>query len=297
MRSPLHGVDVAAVNIQRERDHALVDYNSMREAYGLQPVFSFEEVTENALLAKALERTYDGNLRALDTFVGALAETPALGSVVGPLLSRVLCSQFTRLKSADPFFYTSSDVFTREEQVRLRRSHLYNIIAVNFPEIAPRLVSGDVFLIPTGRDIGAEDCIVSDWQGEGICTRPCGGGRQKQIRTVVARPRNGGRPCPALVRVVRCGSPTCTGDDAQTLDCTVTEWREWGACSKTCGGGAIKLYRKISQRATAGGKDCPDLYSTRACNEQPCETSAAQADGTALASTQDPRAGKERVCV
>lgn len=36
--------DLVAINIQRARDHGLPDYNSVREAYGLQRKTSWEDI-------------------------------------------------------------------------------------------------------------------------------------------------------------------------------------------------------------------------------------------------------------
>lgn len=38
--------DLMAQNLQRGRDHGLPDYNSARRAYGLDPVYSFEDLNE-----------------------------------------------------------------------------------------------------------------------------------------------------------------------------------------------------------------------------------------------------------
>ena len=39
--------DLAALNIQRGRDHGLADYNSVRESYGLRRKDTWEEINKN----------------------------------------------------------------------------------------------------------------------------------------------------------------------------------------------------------------------------------------------------------
>jgi hypothetical protein len=98
------GFDLASLNIQRGRDHGLADYNTVRVAYGLQPVSDFSQITSNAETAAALQEAY-GSVDNIDLWVGGLAEDHAPGASVGPLFQRILVDQFTRLRDGDRFWY------------------------------------------------------------------------------------------------------------------------------------------------------------------------------------------------
>lgn len=98
------GLDLSALNIQRGRDHGLADYNTVRAAYGLRPVTSFAQITSDVPTQQALQEAY-GNVNNIDLWVGALAEDHLRGASVGPLLSKILVDQFTRLRDGDRFWY------------------------------------------------------------------------------------------------------------------------------------------------------------------------------------------------
>lgn len=98
------GLDLASLNIQRGRDHALPDYNTARVFYGLPPVMSFSEITSDTDLQQALEDLY-GTVDDIDLWIGGLAEDHAPGAVVGPLVMVSLADQFTRLRDGDPLFH------------------------------------------------------------------------------------------------------------------------------------------------------------------------------------------------
>ena len=70
-------MDLAALNIQRGRDHGVASYNVWREQCGLQRFRSFSEMTSvmAARTAAALERVYD-HVDDVDLFPGGLAERP-----------------------------------------------------------------------------------------------------------------------------------------------------------------------------------------------------------------------------
>jgi hypothetical protein len=110
------GLDLAALDIQRGRDHGLPDYNTLRHAYGLPRVTSFAEISSDPTVQAKLERLF-GTVDNIDPFVGALADDHLPGSSVGALVQAIVGNQFERLRDGDRFFYTR-DAFLASDAVR-----------------------------------------------------------------------------------------------------------------------------------------------------------------------------------
>jgi len=126
------GLDLAAVNIQRGRDHGLPAYNDMRRALGLLPADTFSEISSDAQLAAALDEAYQ-SIEDVDLWVGALAEDPLAEGLVGELLGAILADQFSRLRDGDRFFHLNDDDLlqlmptigqTRLSQIILRNTNI-----------------------------------------------------------------------------------------------------------------------------------------------------------------------------
>lgn len=122
------GLDLAALNIQRGRDHGLADYNSTRAAYGLPRITSFDQLTRKPELQAALQSTY-GSVDNIDLWVGLLAEDHLPGASVGALEQRILVNQFRRLRDGDRFWYQAS--LSPEEQRIVQNTRLSDIIRLN----------------------------------------------------------------------------------------------------------------------------------------------------------------------
>ncbi|MCX5659996.1 MAG: peroxidase [Planctomycetota bacterium] len=122
------GLDLAALNIQRGRDHGLADYNTTRAAYGLPKITSFAQLTSDANLQAALASTY-GSVDKIDLWVGLLAEDHLPGASVGALERRILASQFRRLRDGDRFWYQAT--LSRAEQQVVENTKLSDIIRLN----------------------------------------------------------------------------------------------------------------------------------------------------------------------
>jgi hypothetical protein len=121
-------MDLASLNIQRGRDHGLADYNTTRAAYGLPRVTSFAQITSDTALQTELQSLY-GTVNNIDLWVGVLAENHLPGGSLGPLGTRILVDQFTRLRDGDRFWYERQ--FTGDQFKAVRNTHLSDVIRRN----------------------------------------------------------------------------------------------------------------------------------------------------------------------
>ncbi|MEL7273629.1 MAG: peroxidase family protein [Pseudomonadota bacterium] len=122
------GFDLASLNIQRGRDHGLADYNAMREAYGLDRVESFADITSDVDLQQTLKDLY-GTVDNMDAYVGGLAEDPVPGSQLGELFHTVVVDQFVRTRDGDSYWYENR--LTADEMLLVQDSSLGVIIERN----------------------------------------------------------------------------------------------------------------------------------------------------------------------
>jgi len=138
------GLDLAALDIQRGRDHGTSDYNTVRLAYDLAEVVSFSDITSDVALQQDLENLY-GNVDNIDLWVGGLAEEPANGSMLGELFSTILKVQFEMIRDGDRYWYQNRDL--SEEQLNIiENSYLSDIIMRNTKITS---MQGNVFVMPS----------------------------------------------------------------------------------------------------------------------------------------------------
>ncbi|XP_023561288.1 lactoperoxidase isoform X1 [Octodon degus] len=129
----IHGFDLAAINIQRSRDHGQPGYNSWRGFCGLSQPQTLEElsaVLKNKMLAKKLLDLY-GTPDNIDIWVGAIAEPLVERGRVGPLLACLLGHQFQRVRDGDRFWWENPGVFTEKQQASLRKMSFSRLVCDN----------------------------------------------------------------------------------------------------------------------------------------------------------------------
>lgn len=123
-------LDLAALNMQRGRDHGIPDYNSIRAAYGLAKYTTFSQITSNTTVSNGLASLYD-TIDDIDPWIGGLAEDPLPGSNVGQLFDKIIRDQFTKLRSGDRYYYENDDSMTLEDIELIESSTLGKIIERN----------------------------------------------------------------------------------------------------------------------------------------------------------------------
>merc|ERR1712048_74931 len=117
-----------------------------------------------------------------------------------------------------------------------------------------------------------KECPVNggygQWSAYGSCSKSCGGGSQARTRKCDSpAPAHGGLPCkgPSSDSKV-CGSDPCPVNGGYG------KWSTYGSCSKSCGGGSQKRWRKCDSPAPAhGGLPCKGPSSeSQVCGANPC---------------------------
>ncbi|MEM8500398.1 MAG: peroxidase family protein [Pseudomonadota bacterium] len=98
------GFDLAALNIQRGRDHGLPSYNQARQTLGMEPARNVTDITSDTELRQRLRNAYT-SVDDIDLWVGGLAEDAQPSSHLGPLFSAMIADQFEALRNGDRFWY------------------------------------------------------------------------------------------------------------------------------------------------------------------------------------------------
>lgn len=189
------GMDLATLNIQRGRDHGLPRYGTWKRFCadaGIGP-----SDFRNELTAIRLRKLY-GSDDNIDLFVGALAEEPLPGSILGAVLSCIFSITFSRLRSGDRFWYENleNDVFTEAQLAEVRRTSFARVLCDNggLQSVQPSAFFLDVDDFETGPCTGVTGINFEPWREETFCFYR--GGIMASTPTVVSysnRPLGGGR--------------------------------------------------------------------------------------------------------
>jgi len=136
-------LDLAAMNIQRGRDHGLPGYNSLRVAYGLSANSTFAQITSDVTIQTKLATLYDGP-DSIDPWIGALVEDHLPGKAVGKLLYTSLHDQFLRLRDGDRFWFELDPGLNEDTKNSIRNTTLSDVIIRN-TTLTSSEIQNDVF--------------------------------------------------------------------------------------------------------------------------------------------------------
>ncbi|PAA68634.1 hypothetical protein BOX15_Mlig021508g1 [Macrostomum lignano] len=141
-------LDLAALNIQRGRDHGLPGYNDWRSFCGRHRAESFDDMRwsiRDPRLRERIRLVY-GHPNNVDLFAGLVAEDAVDGSLVGPTTLCLLVDQMRRLRDGDRFWYESPDQFSHLQLAQIRRTSLARVICDNADNVTA--IQPDVFHLP-----------------------------------------------------------------------------------------------------------------------------------------------------
>ena len=125
------GLDLAALNIQRGRDHGLDDYNAFRSHFLGNTANSFNDITTSTELKNELILAYNNDINDIDVWVGLLAEDRLPNAAIGATLNAILSDQFSKLRDGDFYYFENDPTFTTSQKNTINNTTLSDIIKRN----------------------------------------------------------------------------------------------------------------------------------------------------------------------
>jgi hypothetical protein len=134
-------LDLAAVDIYRDRERGIPRYNEFRRLLHLEPAESFDDLTDNPEWAREMEDVYGGDIELVDLQVGMMAETFPAGFGFSDTAFRVFILMASRRLKSDRFF---TDCFTPEYYTQvgmdwIQSNDMSSVLLRHYPELAPAL--------------------------------------------------------------------------------------------------------------------------------------------------------------
>ncbi|KAK3589591.1 hypothetical protein CHS0354_043052 [Potamilus streckersoni] len=148
--------DLAAVNIQRGRDHGIAPYNHWRTYCGLPAAKTFDTkpgglVDHDPDVGKLLKQVYS-HPDDIDLFTGGLSENFIPGCSVGPTFACILGKQFRAYKEGDRFWYENRFTgigFTEAQLNEIKKVRMSMVLCNNYKF---EKIQTNVFEVPQGKN-------------------------------------------------------------------------------------------------------------------------------------------------
>jgi tetratricopeptide (TPR) repeat protein len=134
--------DMGTVDIVRARERGVPRYNEFRRQLGLNPIQSFDDLTDDANVRKELKSVYGDDpddVEKLDLLIGTLAEGHRpTGFGFGETMFQIFILNASRRLQADRFYTNcfNEEVYTWEGLHWIDRTDFKTVILRHYPELA-----------------------------------------------------------------------------------------------------------------------------------------------------------------
>jgi len=145
-------MDLAAVDILRDRERGVPRYNQFRRLLQLDPVSSFEDLCPDPEWREQLRAVYSDDLEQVDLMVGMLAEPKPKGFGFSDTAFRVFILMASRRLKSDRFFTThyTPEVYTPEGLKWVAENTMQTVLQRHFPALTPALMTVENAFAPWG---------------------------------------------------------------------------------------------------------------------------------------------------
>ncbi|XP_066294820.1 eosinophil peroxidase-like isoform X1 [Branchiostoma lanceolatum] len=127
------GLDVAAITIQRGRDHGIPFYNNWRDLCNMPPAESFDDLSGEMSDADVRQKLSDvyGDVSNVDLWVAGLLEDHVTGGRAGPTFRCLIAEQLKLIRQGDRFWHENVGVFTAAQRTQIGRVTYARVICDN----------------------------------------------------------------------------------------------------------------------------------------------------------------------
>lgn len=135
-------MDLAAMDILRDRERGVPRYNEFRRQFGMKPVKSFEQLHSNPVMVEKMKKLYNNDIEALDLLIGCLAESyRPTGFGFGETAFQVFVVMASRRLIADRFYTTSynKNVYTKLGLKWIDSNNFKTVLLRHFPKLKKSL--------------------------------------------------------------------------------------------------------------------------------------------------------------
>lgn len=141
---PLVGdIDMATIDIIRDRERGIPRYNEFRRQIGLTPITRFEDLTQDPELLQSLKSLYNNDVELIDTLVGQLAEeTRPDGFGFGETAFQIFIVNASRRLMTDRFFTSDyrPEIYTAEGIDWVEENTMVDVLKRHYPNLGYSLV-------------------------------------------------------------------------------------------------------------------------------------------------------------
>ncbi|HEY7186422.1 MAG TPA: peroxidase family protein [Vicinamibacterales bacterium] len=133
-------LDLAAVDIFRDRERGVPRYNQFRRLLHKDPVKSFDELTDNPVWRKQIKDVY-GDIEKVDLMTGLYAEPLPPGFGFSDTAFRVFILMASRRLKSDRFFTDdwTPAIYTEFGLNYIKTNSMLSVLRRHFPQLAPAL--------------------------------------------------------------------------------------------------------------------------------------------------------------
>jgi hypothetical protein len=134
-------LDLASVDILRDRERGVPRYNQFRRLMHKEPVKSFEELTDNPVWREEIRRVYNNDLEKVDLMTGLYAEPLPEGFGFSDTAFRIFILMASRRLKSDRFFTDDfrPEIYTQFGLDHIKETTMVAVIKRHLPELTPKL--------------------------------------------------------------------------------------------------------------------------------------------------------------